>query len=164
MGWQGVFRSLEVYFYQPWFSTHLLMLYDCTALWTAINFFVTCNIAGERGSGTVVCVIRTLVHGYIQLCSHSSTLLWFLSGIAVLILKGISFFRAPEDLATVISQDLFSLLPHNFILTCHSWNNWHCTISDWQDAVLKAGGIKSSANLDKKLHEEESCWAKHCLK
>lgn len=37
-------------------------------------------------------------------------------------------------------RDLFSLLPHNFILTCHSWNNWHCAISNWQDAVLKAGG------------------------
>lgn len=39
-------------------------------------------------------------------------------------------------------RDLFSLLPHNFILTCHSWNNWHCTISNWRDADLKAGGNK----------------------
>ena len=37
-------------------------------------------------------------------------------------------------------RDLFSLLPHNFILTCRSWNNWHCTTSNWWDAVLKAGG------------------------
>lgn len=37
-------------------------------------------------------------------------------------------------------RDLFSLLPHNFILACHSWNNWHCTVSNWRDAVLKAGG------------------------
>lgn len=36
-------------------------------------------------------------------------------------------------------RDLFSFLLHNFILTCHSWYNWHCTISNWQDAVLKAG-------------------------
>lgn len=36
-------------------------------------------------------------------------------------------------------RDLFSLLPHNFILTCHSWSNWHCTISNRRDAVLEAG-------------------------
>lgn len=39
-------------------------------------------------------------------------------------------------------RDLFGFLPHNFILRCHSWDNWHCTISNWRDAVLKAGGNK----------------------
>lgn len=61
-------------------------------------------------------------------------------------------------------RDLFSFLPHNFILTCHSWNNWPCTISNRRDEIPKAGGIISTASLDKKLCEEEGCWAKHCLK
>lgn len=111
MDWQRAFWSMWVHFYWPWFSTHLPKLYDCTALWSAINFLVTYNNARGRRSGTVVYVIRTLVHRYIQLCYCSSTLLWFLNGIAVLILKGISFFSASEDLASVISQGLIQLPP-----------------------------------------------------
>lgn len=62
-------------------------------------------------------------------------------------------------------RNLFSLLPHNFILTCHSWNNWHCTLSNWQDAVLKTGGESNPEQaLTKSFMRKRAVLAKHCLK
>lgn len=57
MGWQRIFWTPWLYFYWPWSSTHLLKLFDCTVLQTAIDFFMTYFIARERGSGRSFTVI-----------------------------------------------------------------------------------------------------------
>lgn len=132
MGWQRAFRSSWVYFYWPWFFTNLPMLYDRTAQWTAINFLVTCNIARERASGHLFTSIFSSALAQVHSFDFSTALqYWFwreLVSSVLLKIWPVWFLR-----------DLFSLLPHNFILTCHSWSNWHCTISNRRDAVLEAG-------------------------
>lgn len=136
---------------------------------TAIDFLMTCYIARERGSGTVVVyVIRTLVHRYAQLCFCASTLLWFLNGTAVLILKGIIFFHCFWGSGQCDFSGIYLASPlPNFILSCHSWNNWHWMIWNWRDAIPKAfpqRGNRICSSLDKKLYEKECCWDKCCLK
>lgn len=140
MGWQRAFRSPWVYFYWPWFFTHLPTLYDCTAcgLQLISSWLVILQGRGDQApwcmrSGHLFTSIFGSALAQVH-CFDFSTALqyWFwreLVSSALLKIWPVRFLG-----------DLFSLLPHNFILTCHSWNNWHCTISNRRDAVLKAGG------------------------
>lgn len=161
MGWQRIFWTPWLYFYWPWSSTHLLKLFDCTVLRTAIDFLMTCFIARERGSGRSFTVISNSAFVRVH-CFDSSMALqyWFW--------RELYFSLLLRIWPVWFLRDLFCfLLPPYFILSCHSWNNWHCMIWNWRDTIPKAfpqRGNRICSSLDKKLYEKESCWDKCCLK